>query len=69
MENENHSWAWEVLKTLKVMIAIISGIAIIELGIIGYLGYLLYDSQFEYTEEQTQDVDNTTLENSKMVQY
>ena len=69
MENENHSWAWEVLKTLKVMIAIISVIAIVELGIIGYIGYLLYDSQFEYSTEQTQDVDNTTLENSKMVKY
>lgn len=69
MENEKHSFAWELLHTLKVVIAIISIIAIIELGVIGYLGYLLYDSQFEYVTEKTQDVDNTTLDNSEMIQY
>ena len=69
MENEKHSWAWELLKTLKVVIAVISTIAILELIAIGYLGYLLYDSQFESVTEKTQDVDNTTLENSEMVQY
>lgn len=70
MEKEKNSLAWEMLKTLKAVIGILSVIAIIELCIIARLGYLLYDSQFDYeTNDTIQDVSETNLDNSSITQY
>ena len=69
MEKEKNSLAWEMLKTLKIVIVILTAIAIIELVIIGYMGYLLYDSRFEYTTDTIQDVSETNLDNSSITQY
>lgn len=69
MGKDEHSFAWELLRALKVALAVISTIAIIELAVITYMGFLIYDGQFEYTTESTQDIDNTSLENSQITQY
>ena len=66
MEN---STAYELLKALKLSLKIMSVIAVAELVIIGYMGYLLYDSQFDYTSEETQNVENTIVESSSIIQY
>jgi len=63
------SWAYETLKMVKVALIIISSIAVIELVIIGIMGYMLYDGQFEYTTEQVQEVENTSVDNSSITQY
>ena len=68
MGKDEHSFAWELLRTLKIALAVISTIAIIELVVITYYGFLIYDGQFEYTTESTQDIDNTSLENSQITQ-
>lgn len=68
MEKEN-SLAWEMLHTLKIVITIVSIIAIIELLVIAYMGYLIYDSQFDYSTTETQDVSNTDVNNSSIIQY
>lgn len=60
---ENHSIAWEMLKLFKAVIIGLSIISIIELGIIGYMGYLLYDSQFEYVETNSQEVEDVNNSN------
>jgi hypothetical protein len=65
MEN---SLSYEMLKALKVTVKIMAAVIIIELGIIAYMGFLLYDSQFEYYTDQVQELDNTSLENSSLVQ-
>ena len=66
MEN---SLSYEMLKALKVTVKIMAAVIIIELGIIAYMGFLLYDSQFEYSTEEVQQVGNTTVENSSITQY
>lgn len=65
---ENNSLAYEMLKALKLTVKIMAAVIIIELGIIAYMGFLLYDSQFEYYTDQVQELDNTSLENSSLVQ-
>ena len=65
---EDKSIAYEMLKTLKITIKVMSVIVIIELVIICFMGYLLYDSQFDYSNEQLQNIDNTILENSSVSQ-
>lgn len=66
---ENNSLAYEMLKALKLTVKIMAAVIIIELGIIAYMGFLLYDSQFEYSTEEVQQVDNTSVENSSITQY
>lgn len=63
---EEKSLAYEMLHTLKTTIKIILTISIIELVIIGFMAYLLYDSQFEYSTEQEQDLSNTLIDNSSI---
>lgn len=67
--DEKNSLAWEMLHTLKIVITVVSIIAIIELFVIAYMGYLIYDSQFDYSTTETQDVSNTDVNNSSIIQY
>ena len=66
MEN---SIAYEMLKTLKLCVKILSIIVCIELVIIAYMGHLLYESQYEYSADETQQVENAIVEESSIVQY
>lgn len=54
---EERSIAWEILNSTKRLVTFLAIFCVIELGIIGFLGYLLYDSQFEYTETKTQELE------------
>lgn len=69
MEEEKNSFAYDMLKALKAVIIFLSIIIVVELIVIGVLGYLLYDSQFDYSTTETQDVSNTDVNNSSIVQY
>lgn len=67
--DEKNSLAYDMLKTLKAVIIFLSVIVVAELIVIGVLGYLLYDSQFDYSTTETQDVSNTDVNNSSIIQY
>lgn len=69
MEEEKNSLAYDMLKALKAVIIFLSIIIVVELIVIGVLGCLLYDSQFDYSTTETQDVSNTDVNNSSIVQY
>lgn len=69
MEEEKNSLAYDMLKALKAVIIFLSIIIVVELIVIGVLGYLLYDSQFDYSTTEKQDVSNTDVNNSSIVQY
>jgi len=69
MEEEKNSLAYDMLKALKAVIIFLSIIIVFELIVIGVLGYLLYDSQFDYSTTETQDVSNTDVNNSSIIQY
>lgn len=69
MEEEKNSLAYDMLKALKAVIIFLSIIIVVELIVIGVLSYLLYDSQFDYSTTETQDVSNTDVNNSSIIQY
>lgn len=62
----DHSIAWEMLKLFKGALIVLSIIALVELVVIGCMGYMLYDSQFEYVESNSQDLDEVDLDNSSV---
>ena len=69
MEKDEHSDVWNLIQFAKMQTKIISAIAIIELIVILCMGYFIYDSQFDYSTTETQDVSNTDVNNSSIVQY
>ena len=54
---EEHSLAWELVKFLKKLTICLVIFCVLELATIAYMGYMLYDSQFEYTETKTQELE------------